>query len=273
MLTRLLTGIVLVILLVPVIIFYDTIALPLVFALIAVVSLYEMAKCVGIADKKFLPLTIIAYAIAVLLPILQYLAPASGLTYTLAVASVAVYVVYALSVFDVIRPMSRIPQFVSMIVYIGGAVVSVTATASLPNGGFIVPLIFLGSWLTDTFAYLCGTLFGRHKLIPKVSPKKTVEGSVGAVIFTLAAFALYGYIVGAVTDLTVNYLPLMLTGLALSVISQIGDLNASCIKRAYGVKDYGNIFPGHGGMLDRFDSVMAVSPILYLAASIFTYFI
>lgn len=264
---------VLIILLIPVIIFYDTAALPLVFALISVVSLYEMAKCVGIADKKHLGVTVPLYAASAILPMYQYVAADYKSAYVFAIASIVVYVLYALGVFGVMKPMTPILQFLSMFIYIGGASVAVTAIASLPNGGLIVPLVFVGSWLTDTFAYLCGTLFGRHKLIPRVSPKKTVEGSVGAVVFTLAAFALYGYVVASVTSLSVNYLPLMLTALLLSVISQIGDLNASAIKRAYNVKDYGNIFPGHGGMLDRFDSVMAVCPILFLASVAFTYFI
>ncbi len=264
---------VLVVLLIPVIIFYDTVALSMVFALISVVSLYEMAKCVGIADKKHLTVTVPIYLVSAILPIYQYVAADYKKAYVLIVASIIVYCLYALGVFGVLKPMTPLLQFLSMFIYIGGAAVAVTAIASLPNGRLIIPLVFIGSWLTDTFAYLCGTLFGRHKLIPKVSPKKTVEGSVGAVIFTLAAFALYGYVVESVTSLSVNYLPLILTGLLLSVISQIGDLNASSIKRAYSVKDYGNIFPGHGGMLDRFDSVMAVCPILLLASVLFTYFI
>lgn len=273
MLKRLLTGAVLVAILIPVFIFYDTFALPLLFAAVAAVAMYETAKCVGIADKKHLPVTLPAYLIAAVLPFFQYSLGASGSPYIIAVAAVLVFVLYALGVFGVVkRPLSPMTQFLTMLVYVSGASVSVTAVAFEENGGFILPFLFLGSWLTDTFAYLCGTLFGRHKLIPKVSPKKTVEGSVGAILFTLAFFALYGLLVASLTELTPNYPALMLTGFALSVLSQIGDLNASYIKRVYGIKDYGRIFPGHGGMLDRFDSVIAIAPVICLLSLAFTYF-
>lgn len=273
MLTRLLTGIVLVILLAPVIVFYDTVAVPVVFAIISAVSIYEMAKCIGYTDKKHVGVVILAAALVGALPFAQYFMPSLGISLALAVASIVVYVVYALGVFNVTKPFEAAPQFLTTVIYVSGAVISIVAIASLPNGGLILPFVFLGSWLTDTFAYLCGTFFGRHKLIPRVSPKKTVEGSVGAVIFTVVSFAAYGVAVAGVTGLTVNYAALIVTGLLLSAVSQIGDLNASFIKRTYGVKDYGNIFPGHGGMFDRFDSVMAVSPVIYIAALIFTYFI
>ncbi len=273
MLTRLLTGIVLVILMAPVIIFYDTVATPVIVAIIAAVSVYEMAKCIGYTDKKRIWLVILADVIVIALPFAVFYMHLSALSVVLASASFFVYIVYSLGVFNVAKPLSPAPQFATTVIYVGGAVAAITAIAALPNGGLILPFVFLGSWLTDTFAYLCGTFFGHHKLIPRVSPKKTVEGSVGAVIFTVISFWGYGLVIAKVTGLTVNYIALVLTGFVLSVISQIGDLNASFIKRAYGVKDYGKIFPGHGGMLDRFDSVMAVSPVIYIAALIFTYFI
>ncbi len=273
MLKRLLTGAVLVAILIPVFIFYDTLALPAAFAVIASVAMYETAKCVGIADKNHLTVTIPACLIAAILPFYQYSLGASGAPAIIAGAALAVFIVYALGVFGVIKhPLAPMTQFLTMLVYVSGASVSVVAVSAGENGGLILLFLFLGSWLTDTFAYLCGTLFGRHKLIPKVSPKKTVEGSVGAVIFTLIFFALYGLLVSSLTELAPCYPALMLTGLALSVLSQIGDLNASYIKRVYGIKDYGRIFPGHGGMLDRFDSVIAIAPVIYLLSLAFTYF-
>ncbi len=273
MLERILTGAVLVAILIPVFIFYDTAALPALFAVVAVVSMYEMAKCVGISGKKHLSVTVPAYLLAVILPFYQFTLAENGRPAILAVASLSVFVIYALYVFDVVqKPLSPIAQFLTLLVYVSGATVSIVGVASMENGGFILIFLFLGSWLTDTFAYFCGTFFGRHKLIPKVSPKKTVEGSVGAVIFTLVFFTLYGLLVASVTDLTPDYPALMLTGFILSLVSQIGDLNASAIKRRYGIKDYGNLFPGHGGMLDRFDSVIAIAPVICLLSLVLTYF-
>ena len=120
-------------------------------------------------------------------------------------------------------------------------------------------LIFVAAWSTDTFALFAGKLFGRRKLCEHISPKKTVAGAVGGVIGCIAAFAVYALVVGLLYDIWEtweNYLLLALLAVCGSLVSMLGDLAASVIKRAFGVKDYGNIFPGHGGVLDRFDSIL-----------------
>ncbi|MFR5865362.1 MAG: phosphatidate cytidylyltransferase [Acutalibacteraceae bacterium] len=120
-------------------------------------------------------------------------------------------------------------------------------------------LIFVAAWSTDTFALFAGKLFGRRKLCEHISPKKTVAGAVGGVIGCIAAFAVYALAVGLLYDIWEtweNYLLLALLAVCGSLVSMLGDLAASVIKRAFGVKDYGNIFPGHGGVLDRFDSIL-----------------
>jgi phosphatidate cytidylyltransferase len=113
---------------------------------------------------------------------------------------------------------------------------------------------------------------GKHKLIPDVSPKKTVEGSIGGIVFCMLAMVIFGLIVNAISDFHANYLMLVVGGLLASIVSQIGDLCMSVIKRTYGIKDYGKLFPGHGGMLDRFDSVIAVSIVLAVFSSFFNFF-
>ena len=119
-----------------------------------------------------------------------------------------------------------------------------------------------------------GRLLGKHKLIPEISPKKTVEGSIGGVVFAVLAMLLFGFIVDSFFgDITVNYLVLGLMGFVLSIISQIGDLIASSLKREYGVKDYSNLLPGHGGIMDRFDSVMSVSVLTMLLCMIYPPFV
>lgn len=130
--------------------------------------------------------------------------------------------------------------------------------------------IFIIAWGSDTFAYFCGTFFGKHKLIPKVSPKKTVEGSVGALISVMILCMLYTFIMykcghplgGAKPDM-LSYIKIGALGAVTAAISQMGDLAASAIKRDAGIKDYGKIFPGHGGFMDRFDSVIFISPVVY----------
>ena len=132
----------------------------------------------------------------------------------------------------------------------------------------VMALVFIVAWGSDTAAYFCGTFFGKHKLIPKVSPKKTVEGSVGAVICTALLCVLYLFILDkcsvAFTEVTAgNYIGIAVVGFVASILSQLGDLAASAIKRDAGIKDYGKIFPGHGGFMDRFDSVVFIAPVVY----------
>ena len=145
-----------------------------------------------------------------------------------------------------------------------------------PGGEYIYLIAFLGAWITDIFAYFCGMLLGRggkHKLIPDVSPKKTVEGSIGGTVFCMIAMVIFGLIVNRISDgLHANYLFLVIGGFLAAIVSQIGDLCMSVIKRTYGIKDYGKLFPGHGGMLDRFDSVIAVSIVLACFCSFFNFF-
>ena len=120
-------------------------------------------------------------------------------------------------------------------------------------------MIFLGAWITDTFAYFTGFFFGKHKLIEDVSPKKTIEGSIGGIFFCALSFVIFGLVVDTWFACDANLIFLGVSGVVISLIAQVGDLIMSVIKRQYGIKDYGKIFPGHGGMLDRFDSILAVS--------------
>jgi len=136
-------------------------------------------------------------------------------------------------------------------------------------GGFYL-LVALGSaWLCDTGAYFTGRAFGRRKLAPKVSPKKTVEGAVGGVVFcTVLLLALSGAYEAAAdwmgTPVRINYPTLAVCTPVFAVVGMLGDLSASVIKRQFGIKDFGNIMPGHGGILDRFDSVLFTLPAVYI---------
>lgn len=131
------------------------------------------------------------------------------------------------------------------------------------NGKVYVLLPFLAAWCSDSLALVFGMLFGKHKLIPQVSPKKTVEGAVGGVVFCILAFVLFGFFAGRATGLSPNYPVLALVGAVASVLSQLGDLFASLVKREHDIKDYGTIFPGHGGVMDRFDSVIFTLIVMY----------
>ena len=135
------------------------------------------------------------------------------------------------------------------------------------DGVYLVWLVFLSSWGCDTSAYCVGMLLGKHKLAPVLSPKKSVEGAVGGV----AGAALLGFLFatafgGKMTELMYPRLACTLACAIAAVISQIGDLAASAIKRNHKIKDYGKLIPGHGGILDRFDSVIFTAPVIYFLA-------
>ncbi len=125
-------------------------------------------------------------------------------------------------------------------------------------------LPFLASFLSDACALFAGMWFGKHKLAPELSPKKTVEGAVGGFVGAIGGMLIYGLVLQMGFQLQVYYLRLALYGLLGSGVSQLGDLSFSYIKREYGIKDYGNILPGHGGILDRFDSIIFSAPLIEL---------
>ena len=146
------------------------------------------------------------------------------------------------------------------IVYVAVMLSFIFLTRNLEGGKFLVWLIFLCSWGCDTCAYCVGMLIGKHKMAPVLSPKKSVEGAVGGVVGAAALGAFYA----AVTHgPIVEYAVICAVG---ALISMVGDLAASAIKRNRGIKDYGKLIPGHGGILDRFDSVIFTSPIIFYLA-------
>lgn len=145
------------------------------------------------------------------------------------------------------------------------------------HGVCYIVLCLAGAWLGDSGAYFVGTFFGKHKLCPEISPKKTVEGAVGGVVTVAIVFAAYAFCYRLVQgqrgySFEVNYPYLIIMGLICGVLGIIGDLSASLIKRQYGIKDFGNIMPGHGGLMDRFDSVLFVAPFMMFVLSRFTIF-
>lgn len=138
---------------------------------------------------------------------------------------------------------------------------------SQENGILSVWLVFVCSWICDTCAYCVGITMGKHKLAPVLSPKKSVEGAVGGVLGSAIVGAIYGFVIyrfdaSLMGPAGVGVFAVI--GAVGAVVSQIGDLTASAIKRHYSIKDYGTLIPGHGGILDRFDSVIVIAPVIYL---------
>ena len=134
------------------------------------------------------------------------------------------------------------------------------------NGNRLVLLVFIIAWFSDTFAYYIGRFLGKRKLCPEVSPKKTVAGFIGGMIGSCTGVLLWANVIVKIEQ---SWYQLILFGIIAGIISQIGDLVASLIKRYIGIKDYGNIIPGHGGILDRFDSILFTTPIVYYYIKLF----
>ena len=273
--TRILTGVVAFLIFLPFLIFSDTIAFPIAMAICGVISVFEMLHCVKLHNKLSLsiPLGLSAAAAPICMRLLGI-----GTTLVAALALFLVFQLYVLAITTFSKgklPVTEACTALMVSVYVIAGFTAMVYLHDFHVGGrYLYLLTFIGAWVPDTFAYFTGVLFGKHKLIPDVSPKKTVEGAIGGVTFCVLAFVcfalLYNKLWLAEGGTALPVWLMAIVGLVTAVVSMVGDLTMSLIKRHYGIKDYGRILPGHGGFLDRFDSVLAVAVILavFLGATI-----
>ena len=272
--TRIITAVIAIVLFIPICLFSDYIVFPIAISLLSIIGVYEMAKCLG-HHKRFV-LCIPMFIIAATLPILRYVLrnkkDADYKFFFIAFVIIFFMLIYSLTYVMLRKNRDNIFEiltFYSMFFYIVGCFSAISVIRYMPNGQYFYLIIFISSWTCDTFAYFAGRLLGRHKLIPQISPKKTVEGAIGGVVFSVVGLTIYYFILFYAFGIEITYWKILIIAIILSIVSQIGDLIASCVKRQYNVKDYGNIFKGHGGVLDRFDSVMLVAPTLYILIRLF----
>ena len=260
--TRVITSILIVLVAIPTFLLSGYIVYPIVLALLAGVSVFELLRVHGIGKNP--AVAIPSYLIALALPIFAFFAGEHVTQFFLASA----VVIYAFLLYMLILAVfskgkvtfSKAAGVFCSVAYAVLAFSALSVIRYIDNGVFCFGTVFIASWVSDVFALLVGRLCGKRKLIPEVSPKKTVEGFIGGVVFATVAMLLYGFIVDMLIDyITVNYIILGAMGLGFSLLSQVGDLIASTIKREGGIKDYGDILPGHGGITDRFDSIFAVA--------------
>ena len=269
---RIITAIVLVIIAIPICIFSGTIIFPIAMAFIGLAGVYEMLGCMG--TRKNLLISVPLYILALASPFLvwrryNFFILTFKPDYS-AILLPLLFALYLLAVWvfsyqkDQEVDMNKISTSAIVSLYIIGATSSIVMVREAMGGEYYWYFIFIGAWITDTFAYFTGMLFGKHKLIPAVSPKKTVEGAIGGTVFCIAFFIGYGALLNHLTQYDISLVLLAFAGLLSAFVSMIGDLSMSVIKRTYGIKDYGKIFPGHGGVLDRFDSILAVAVVMAL---------
>lgn len=251
---------------------FDTVALNVFIALICAIGVGEIFGAVESVKNKGLAIPSVIFAAAV--PFGDYVkndmfVPALMLIYLL-------YVVLVLILkHDEIKVEEAGFAFFATLLITCALSTSILMRKSFgPDGLFYLMLGLGGAWLADSGAYFTGVFFGKHKFAPSISPKKTVEGVVGGIIFNVICFIGlgYGYVwfcanKGAEVDISV--FSLVILGVSSAAVSIIGDLFASVIKRQNNVKDFGTIMPGHGGVLDRFDSVLTVLPFMYMALNLF----
>ena len=255
--TRLISGIILVIIALATIISGSWI---LFFTLLAVslIGMRELYKVMKVSDEHVTVLELVGYLGAVLYYIAMRADFGNYGTMAIIISMILVLFVYVFG-----YPKYRAEQVMAAffgVVYVAVMLSFIYLTRNLPDGKFLVWLIFLCSWGCDTCAYCVGMLIGKHKMAPVLSPKKSIEGAVGGVV----GAALLGVIYAAATQgKMAEYALICAVG---ALISMVGDLAASAIKRNQNIKDYGKLIPGHGGILDRFDSVIITAPVIYYLA-------
>ena len=256
---RLLSGIVLVIIAVALLLAGGEVLLGALF-LISMIGLYELYRVIKM-EKSLL--AVVGYGAVAALYVMLYLNQMEYL-YILVLASImAIMAVYVFT-----YPKYKTEQIMLMyfgIFYVGLMLSYVYQTRMLEGGIYLVWMIFICSWVCDTCAYCVGMLIGKHKMSPKLSPKKSVEGAIGGVAGSMIFGGVYGAVCAEHLTLFQNpAISLIIIAFVGALISMVGDLAASAIKRNYEVKDYGTLIPGHGGILDRFDSVIFTAPVIYI---------
>lgn len=260
--TRILSGIVLAIVTISSLLVGSYYLYGLCFA-ISLIGMMELYRVVGIHDKL---IGIAGYLCAIIYYISVYFVQDR---YTVVILVAAFMII--MSIYVVQFPKYNSEQ--AFLAYVGIIYVAVMLsyiyqTRELNNGQYIVWLIFICSWVSDTFAYFTGVLFGKHKMAPELSPKKTIEGAIGGIAGSAVIGALFGMVVADnMTDVAAPVITFAIASACGALLSIVGDLAASAIKRNHNVKDYGKLIPGHGGILDRYDSVIYTAPVVYWVVS------
>ncbi len=270
MLTRIISAAVAILIAVVVLCFHNTIVLYIAVAALIEIALFELFRAEDCLRFKVSQIACYVFALAI---------PFSGHLLKLN-ANIMYYITSAflLVMFITFLGYYKTMKFEKLCVMIFATVFVSASMSTLlylhKSGGlhglFYVILTLCGAWLADSGAYFAGTFFGKHKLCPNISPKKTIEGLIGGVITNGLIFIIlgFGYSKIASTIIDINYIALFILGMICALMGLLGDLSASLIKRQTGIKDYGNIMPGHGGVLDRFDSVLFVAPFMTIALSL-----
>ena len=262
--TRLLSGIVLLAIIISAGIFGGPVLLAL-GTLISLIGIFEYHRMTGLRKS---PLFHVNWVVCLALNVMLFLERPQCADLMPIVALLLMMGIYVIRYpkFDVKEIFTSYTGFI----YVAVMLSFLYRVRTLENGMLLYWLAFIGAWGSDTCAYCIGCLFGKHKAFPVLSPKKSVEGCIGGVAGTALIAGIYAACLNRfVEGVEVSVLVFVIIGIFASVVSQIGDLAASAMKRHYEIKDYGKLIPGHGGILDRFDSIIFTAPLVYIMAQIF----
>lgn len=230
---------------------------------VTIIALLGLSEFYGALKKKnYKPIEIIGSLSAIPILGIGYIEPEILKIILFFILPVILFVLFVKSIYSKLKyNIVDISLTVMGIIYVPFLFSFIPLTRTLENGSYYLWYILAGAWVTDTFAYLVGVKFGKHKF-SEISPKKSIEGSIGGILGCMMFFGFYSYYLTTI-GIDLNVTIMTIAGLFVSIISQIGDLAASSIKRYCEVKDYSNLMPGHGGILDRFDSIIMIAPFIY----------
>ena len=241
----------------------------LMFTLIAIVAMHEY---LGAISKVCKPIKWISYLSCALVLLPSFIS-SQQLTGSLIYAIPIILLILFAHVIatDMKTSFKDMAYTLLGICYVPTFIMFLTMIDKMQNGKILLGYIFIASWGTDVFAYCIGKRFGKHKF-SKVSPKKSIEGCVAGTIGATALALIYTFVLNNNFSFEYSYFVVGISGIVLSLIGQIGDFSASCIKRYVDIKDYSNLLPGHGGMLDRIDSVLFIAPFAYMLFTLISKF-
>lgn len=261
---RFLSGVVLLGVLAIILIFGNTTIVNIAISTVAIIAINEYFNC--FAEKNNIDRWI-GNILAILLAFINMLTPKA----IILVFLISIVLLFLKVIFTKMKTNYEDIAITGFgIMYIIGFLMFVPFIYAMDNGKYLIWYLAIAAWGTDTFAYLIGMKFGKHKFTP-ISPKKSIEGSIGGTIGAVVLALIYTAIVQRYVDLKLSYVFVAIVTLALSILSQLGDLSASSIKREMEIKDYGKLIPGHGGMLDRIDSIIFVAPFAYFLLTMIWY--
>ena len=259
--TRLLSAIVLIVILLAVVFIAADWVFSLAVCALTFMIMAELTKVMRLETKPGIVITNYIFAAAYMA--LGFLNLETQTPFVYLITILFVMTLGAFVVLDNSRiKLSDVCASIFLVVYSVVFLMHLSFIRRLDNGIALLFMALIGAYVTDTGAYFTGLSIGKHKLIPTVSPNKTVEGAVGGIAAAICGFIIYGVIMSSM-GFNVNYALLIILGALCAVVAQLGDLTASVIKRNYSVKDFGHLIPGHGGMVDRVDSLMFVAPVVY----------